>query len=297
VSRLIALVVAIVLVVGAVVIRNAIDDDNGSSTARQHDGPIRVVCDDEVYDACASLDPSRYEVRREDAAVSAAALVGDKEPGFDVWLAPASWPGIVDDARARNGEAASLVAEEEPVARSPLVVVGGADVTGCDWKCIGMKSFSLGGAAPRSALGTIELGAAATGFLGTSGFAANDLDTPFRTWLEGMTERVVANDQPVTTLLQSRAFFDAAISTEADARTELDAASADRKAGLSLQYPAPVAYVDIVAVDVAPARGRAAAQVARTVGSLLQSRGWKAPSSSTDGLPRPGVLAALRELL
>jgi hypothetical protein len=295
-SRLLALVVAIVLVAGAVVIRNAIDDDGASTTSRRG-GPIRVVCADEVYDACASLDPSRYEARREDAAVTAAALVGASEPDFDVWLAPASWPGIVDDARTRNGEAATLVAEEQPVARSALVVVGGADVTGCDWHCIGTKTFSLGAAAPSSALGTIELGAAATGYVGTPAFAANDLDTSFGTWLEGMTERIVSNDQPVTTLLQSRAFFDAAISTEADARTQLASASADRKAGLSLQYPAPVAYVDIVAVDVDPDRARVAAGVARTVGSLLQSRGWKEPSPTADGLPRPGVLAALRELL
>ena len=101
----------------------------------------------------------------------------------------------------------------------------------------------------------------------------------------------------MTTLLQSRAFFNAAMSTEADARSQLDAASADRKAGLSLQYPAPVAYVDIVAVDVDPARARVAAGVARTVGALLESRGWKAPASTPDGLPRPGVLAALRDLL
>ena len=295
-SRVVALVVAIVLIAGAVLIRSAIDD-NGSPASRPHEGPVRVVCADEVYDACASLDPTRYDARREDAAVTAAALAGPGEPAFDVWIAPASWVGIVDDARSRNGGTATLAAEEEPVARSPLVVVGGADVDACDWRCIGSKTFSVGAAAPSSALGTIELGAAATGFLGRSTFAANDLDTPFRSWLEGMTQRIVTNDQPVTTLLQSRAFFDAAISTEADARAQLDAASPDRKAGLSLQYPAPVANVDIVAVDVDPSRDRVAAGAARTVGSLLQSRGWKAPSAAPDGLPRPGVLAALRELV
>lgn len=296
-SRLVALFVAAGLIVAAVVIRGVIDDDgNGSSTARR-DGPIRVVCAAEVYAACASLDPSRYETRGEDASTTAASLGGDEEPDFDVWIAPSSWPGIVDDARTRRGQTPTLVAEAEPVARSPLVVVGGDDVAGCDWRCIGGKTFSLGAAAPSSGLGTIELGAAASGYFGRSTFAANDLDTPFRAWLEGMTERIVTNDQPVTTLLQSRAFFDAAISTEADARTELDTASADRKAGLSLQYPAPVAYVDVVAVDVDPPRARAAAGVARTIGALLESRGWKAPSSSADGLPRPGVLAALRELV
>lgn len=296
-SRIVALVIAMVLIVGAVIVRGVIDDNGSPSSSRSHEGPIRVVCATEVYDACASLDPSRYEVRGEDAAVTAATLSGDAAPTFDVWITPSSWPGIVDDARTRSGGSAALVAEEEQVARSPIVVVGGTDVAGCDWHCLGGKSFTLGAAPPTSALGTIELGAAATGYFGKATFAANDLDTQFRSWLEGMTQRVVANDQPVTTLLQSRAFFDAAISTEAAARTQLDAASADRKAGLSLQYPAPVAYVDVVAVDVDPARARVAAGVARTVGALLQSRGWKQPSSATDGLPRPGVLAALRDLL
>ncbi|MEN3274032.1 MAG: hypothetical protein V7636_2793 [Actinomycetota bacterium] len=295
-SRLIALVVAAGLIVAAILIRGVVDDDSNDSS-QQHDGPIRVVCATEIYAACAALDPGRYEARGEDAAVTARSLSGDDEPDFDVWIAPSSWPGIVDDARTRTGGTPTLVAEEERVARSPIVVVGGDGVAGCDWHCIGGKAFSLGAASPSSGLGTLELGAAATGYFGRSTFAANDLDTAFGSWLEGMTERVVTNDQPVTTLLQSRAFFDVAISTEADAKTELDAASADRKAGLSLQYPAPVAYVDVVAVDVDPARARVAAGVARTVGSLLESRGWKAPSSSADGLPRPGVLAALRELL
>jgi len=296
-SRLIALVVAVGLIIGAVVVRNAIDSNDDSSRGGGNGSVVRVVCAVEVYDACASLDPTRYEVHSEDAVATAATLTGGSTQEFDVWVAPATWPGVVDDARTRAGDSSKLIASAVQVARSPLALVAGNDVGACDWKCVGGSKLSIGAETPKSSLGTLEVGAAATGFFGTRDFAANDFDAPFRSWLEALRSRIVTNDQPVTTLLQSRAFFDAALSTEADARAQLDAASPDRKAGLSLQYPAPVAYVDVVAVDVDPRRAPFAAAVGRTVGAQLLTRGWKTPTNGNDGLPRPGVLAALRDLL
>jgi hypothetical protein len=298
VSRIVAVLVALGLILGAVVVRNAIDDGGGDGSS---DGPtsgvVRVVCSTEVYAACASLSPTRYEVRSEDAPQTAAALVAGGDPGFDVWIAPRSWPGVVDDARSRAGSTALFADDASPVARSPLVTVGGDTGDSCDWKCVGAGSFSMGAAAPTSGLGTIELGAAAVGWFGRPDFATNDFDAAFRSWLASFTARITTNDRPVTTLLQSRAFFDVALSFEAEARTALDEASPDRKAGLSLQYPAPMAYLDVVAVDVDPNRARVAAGVARTVGSLLFARGWQEPASTSDGLPKPGVLTALRDLL
>lgn len=296
-SRIVAALVAIGLILGAVVVRNAIDDGGDSGNGGPTSGVVRVVCSTEVYAACASLSPSRYEVHSEDAAQTASDLIVGGDPDFDVWIAPRSWPGVVDDARTRAGSAASFADGASPVARSPLVTVGGDAVASCDWRCVGAGSFSVGGAAPTSGLGTIELGAAAAGWFGRADFAANDFDAAFRSWLASFTSRIETNDRPVTTLLQSRAFFDVALSFEAEARTALDEASPDRKAGLSLQYPAPMAYLDVVAVDVDPARARVAAGVARTVGSLLFARGWQEPASTPDGLPKPGVLTALRDLL
>lgn len=297
-SRVVAALIAIGLILGAVVVRNAIDDggdggDNGGSSS----DVVRVVCSTEVYAACASLSPTRYEVRSEDAAQTASTLVAGGDPGFDVWIAPRSWPGVIDDARTRSGSAASFTDDASPVARSPLVIVGGDAVADCDWHCVGAGSFSIGAADPTTGLGTLELGAAAVGWFGDAGFAANDFDAAFRSWLASFTSRIATNDRPVTTLLQSRAFFDAALSFEAEARTALDEASPDRKTGLSLQYPSPMAYLDVVAVDVDPARARVAAGVARTVGSLLFARGWQEPATTPDGLPKPGVLTALRDLL
>jgi hypothetical protein len=295
-SRVVAVLVAAGLIVAAILVRGALDDDD-TSGGRSGSDVLRVVCADEIYAACASLDPSRYSVRRQEAPETAAALTSDDAVDFDVWIAPASWPAIVDDARGRAGEAARFDVDATPVARSPLVAVGGDAIASCDWKCIGSATFSIGGAAPSSGLGTLQLGAAASGYFGTASFATNDFDSAFRSWFGGLTERITTNDQPVTTLLQSRAFFDVALSFEADAQGELDAASEDRKRGLTLQYPAPVAYLDVVAVDIDPDRSREAAGVARTVGALLLANGWQEPAAEPDGLPKPGVLTALRELV
>jgi len=297
VSRVIAALVAVGLIVGAVVVRNVIDDDDGGSSGSTPE-TVRVVCAPEVYDACASLNPARYEVRREDEAVTAATLASGDPTDFDVWIAPQPWPAIVDDSLTRAGEPAQYADGVVPVARSPLVLVGATDaVKSCTWRCIADGKFSIGAAAPASGLGTLELGAAAAGRMGRSDFAANDFDSEFRTWVDAYTKRVSTNDRPVTTLLQSRAFFNAAMSSEAEARTALDAASPDRKAGLSLQYPSPMTSLDVVAVDVDPDRARAAAGVGRTLGALLLANGWHQPEDSSTNLPRPGVLTALRDLL
>ena len=293
-TRVLAIVVAAGLIVAALVIRNAIDDDPGTN---ERTGATQVVCAKEVADACAALSPSRYEVVVEDAALTAGRLSTDESTDVEVWVVAAPWPSIVDDARTRGGLGGRFVGTPVSLARSPLVAVG-ADVDGCDWKCIGDGNQRLGAADLTSGLGTIELGALAGGFFGGPDFAANDFDAPFRSWLASLATRLTPDEQPVTRLLQSRAFFDVALSYEAEARTALEAATADRKAGLDLQYPAPVANLDVVAAQAE--RGALSGRARDLPSSLqraLRDLGWQEPQSTADGLPRSGVLIALRDLL
>lgn len=293
-SRVGAALVAIGLITGAVVVRNAINDDPGSS---ERTGVVRVVCAEELVAACETLATLRYTIVPEAATTTADRLATGGPPNFDVWVVAEPWPEVVDDARTRAGLDPLFGSHGPPVARSPLVAVG-AITDGCDWKCIGTSSARLGAAAATSGLGVLELGAASSGHLGRTDFAANDLDTAFRSWFDGYVRRLTPTDQPVTRLLQSRAFFDVALSFEADARRALDAASADRKVGLRVQYPAPVAYLDVVVVDIGAALASRAHDAPASIGAALRGAGWKAPNpGGPSGFPRPGVLTALRELI
>jgi hypothetical protein len=101
----------------------------------------------------------------------------------------------------------------------------------------------------------------------------------------------------VTRLLQSRAFFDVALSFEAEAKAALASASADRKAGLALQYPAPMAYLDVVAVTVGTDRGGDVIDLRSRMARALVDLGWQGPEQAPNGLPKAGVLVALQDLV
>jgi hypothetical protein len=200
---------------------------------------------------------------------------------------------MVDDARVRAGRDALFGEHTEVVARSPITIVAGGDPGDCGWRCIGDGTDTLGMPGADSGFGLLVLGAAATDWFGTADFAANDFDPAFRSWITGLADRIVVADEPVRRILQSRAFFALAVSYEASARATLDAASADRKDGLSLQYPRPMTFLDATVAAV----GDAGSAITDAAGSALLADGWSAPASSPTGLPRPGVLLALQELL
>lgn len=292
-TRLLALLAAIGLIVGAVVVRGVLDDeDDGTGSAPRAGEPLRVVCATEVAAACEVLDPREYEVTEEDAAVTADRMSGSEDPGIDAWIVPAPWPAMVDDVRVRAGRDARFE-DATVVARSPLAIVAGGDPGDCGWRCIGDGTDRLGAPAPTSGFGLLLLGAAATDWFGTADFATNDFDPVFRSWITGLADRIVVTADPVTRMLQSRAFFDLAVSFEADAARTLDAASADRREGLSLQYPRPVTYLDATVAAV----GDASRALVDVIGAELVARGWMPPEATPTGLPRPGVLVALRELV
>ncbi|MEA3019003.1 MAG: hypothetical protein QOI47_527, partial [Actinomycetota bacterium] len=240
--------------------------------------------------------PLRYSVTQEDATVTADRLSSGGGPGFDVWVVPEPWPEMVDAVRARGGLPPLFPQHAGPVASSPLVSITSSTAR-CDWKCVGTGASRIGAVAPTKSLGLLELGAAASGHLGRADFAANDFDAAFQSWVTSFTGRIEATDQPTTRLLQSRAFFDIAITFEVEGHRELARASADRKAGLTLQYPAPVAHLDVVIVDVGAALADRARDVPGALGAALRAEGWQAPDATPSGLPKAGVLVALRALV
>lgn len=294
-SRAVAVVVAIGLIVGAVVVRNVVIDGEDAGGGGRPASELVIVCATDLRAACDDLDG---DVRVEDAEFTATALASGADD-IDVWVAPAPWIGIVEDGRTRAGRA-PLFTTTTPVARSQLVVVGPVELDGCDWRCIGDRAgadLDLGARPFTSGIGTLHLGALASGFFGSDSFAANDFDTTFTAWLAALVDGTTTTPQPVTRLLQSQAFFDAALSYEAEAKPVFDAASEDRRAGLAVAYPRPMAFVDAVVASVGDVGDDTADDVATSAAGALTAAGWTDGRAGDDGLPRAGVLVALRELV
>jgi hypothetical protein len=299
VKRVLALLAAVAMIVVAIVVRGAIDDDSGGSGNPDGRTTALVVCAEEVRAACDALGfGARFQVTVEDAADTAARLANATE-GPDAWVVPAPWPAIVDEARIRAGRSALFDEASDALASTRIAAVGPDDLADCNWSCLGERAANdlKIGSRPLAAsgLGVLTVGAAAAGFLGSPDFATNDLDATFDRWLNGFADGIEPSPGPVLQLLQSRAFFDVALTYEAEAAPALAAASADRKAGLALLYPAPVALLDVV---IAVGSGASSSDVDDLESSLrdaLIDTGWSAPSGAASGLPSPGVLTALRD--
>lgn len=292
-SRLVALLVAIGLIVGAVAVRNLIEEDERVDDGRQ--AVLRITCASEVAPACEGLG-LRYETTTEDAAATADRLTADPDPDVDLWIVPQPWPAIVDDVRTRAGFDA-LFQESVVVARSALVAVAVDTVGDCDWACIGSAEHRVGSRALDSGPGLLQVGAAAAGYFGRSDFATNDFDPGFDAWLARLASSIVPAEAPVTRLLQSQAFFEIALSHEAEAETALASAAAARKEGLRLLYPAPVAHLEVAVAATGDLLVDRAEDLPDVAGSALVTAGWRPPADEPNGLPRPGVLVALREEL
>lgn len=301
-NRVFAVAVAVLLIVGAVIVRGVIDDDedggNGNPDGRT---TMRVVCAEELRDACEGLGfGARFEIEIEDAADTAARLATATAADIpDIWAVPAPWPAIVDDTRVRAGRQALYSATPDVLASTRLAAVGPESLAGCDWSCIGERAGTSVRVGTRplasTGVGVLTLGAAAAGYFGGPQFATNDFDPTFDRWLAGFTGAVTDSAGPVLQLLQSRAFFDVALSYEAEAAAALDAASVDRKQGLALLYPAPVVTLDAVVVLGPGASSSDAGDLRSALGESLLTTGWSEPSTAPSGLPSAGVITALRE--
>lgn len=169
-SRVLAVLVSVALVVGAFSIRARLDDAPAAAEqpgpgapSERAPGPLqgepttpRLVCADELAVACRSLqqDPETpYAIEVEAAGDTVEALVDGEQP--DLWLVPAPWPEVAEilvaDAAPAGSAAAGAQPEvSEPLARSPLVLAGFRErrdalqpvcgASGITWSCIGEQA-------------------------------------------------------------------------------------------------------------------------------------------------------------
>lgn len=314
-ARLLALLAAVAMVVGAVAVRARLDDDEERSTTT-----LRLVCSTELAAVCDALsDDAGSDVRAtvEPAADTAARLTAlgqGEQPALDGWLVAGPWPAIVDDARERDARVA-LLEEGQVLARSPVVLAvwpDRADVLGrhcgggtVGWKClgdnVGAQWSSLPGGDVRwgsvkpglppvsTATGLAVLGAATVAWFGDRPVASStDLqEGAYQDWLARLLRAVPATPPATidTVLRRGPATFDAVGTVEAEAAPVLARTARDPKP--TLLYPEPVATADVV---LGTTDGRAAGLLRELVAGptgrrALAAAGWRVPGEP----PAPGI--------
>ncbi|MFZ4517070.1 MAG: hypothetical protein ACOYOP_01690 [Microthrixaceae bacterium] len=326
-KRLLAGLVAVGLVVGAVVVRGALDGNGGSGGGGGPDGTFRLRCGTDLAAVCERLakDDSDLAVTVEDEGVTADRLAApDARVDFDAWLAAGPWADLVADDRRIAGATGPLLGRPGPVlasARAALLAqadraavlqthCGAAGVT---WACVGDAAgrpwSEIGGpatwgavkpglAAPATGTGLVTLAQAVASKLGTTDWAANDLDDPA---VAGWFDQLVGaarqanpdGTDPARRFLVIPASFGAVGTLEGRSTT-----AAGRRGAESI-YPEPVSTAE---VRLVPAAGRSAAAAADRVGtdqlrSALRAEGWPtgaAAGTRDPGLPSAGALQALR---
>ena len=325
-ARVLALLAAVAMVVGAIAVRNAIDDDEEGGVG----GPLRMVCDTALASVCQALageEGDRLRITVEDAAATFERLTDPAAPPLELdgWLVTAPWPGMVAAAQRRASRAPALVAGEV-LARSPVVLAVrperhrpldercGATVS---WKCVGevasMPWSSLPGGDANwgsvrpthpptaSTIGLTVVGAGAVSYFGgrTDLSSADLQDDMFRDWLSRL-ERArpnPADGAPFQTLLRQASAYDLVGTIEADAGPSLVAAARPDKP--TLLYPSPVVTADVV---LAVPDGGAGERMARLVGSesglsALAGAGWRVPGQRrTPGVAEKPALAPTSNL-
>jgi hypothetical protein len=308
--RLVALAVALLLIAGALAIRNRVDDDSNSSggSSGGGSGPVALTCATELADACRALADANGSVIVvvEDAGKTAQRLENaDTVDDVDAWLVEAPWPEIVDEARGRRGLPALFDEHPETLARSPLVVAMWNDrlaaiVQHCEggaltWKCIGevagQKWSTLDGeeawgvvkpgfADPDvDGVGALVLGQAAVSFFDTTDLSTAQFeDNDFQRWIRQLASAVPQNPTFDDMLALRQAAVDVVGTTEAEAGPGLD--TSRDKENITITYPAPMATADVVVASVAGAEGgeRLVKIVSGDAGlDALAASGWRVP--------------------
>jgi hypothetical protein len=299
VNRILAVLAALAMIGGAVAWRSSrdsspVDSGDGFPSSGANGGSI--VCAQELGDACDALPEGRVVEPAGETADRLLKARDANEAGVAVWLAPGPWADMVDAGRAGQ---ARLFAKRTVLARTPLVAVlrKGELPSGCvapvTWKCLGdaaqAPTFRIGADQSPATSGFLRA-AAVAGFLGASTYATNDLDGAAADWLANLDRRLAAapgfGAPSVAQFLINQGSAQAFLTTEAAAR----AANAPPS---TVGAPQPLAAIGaVLARTKLSSRPIDEAAVTKALGDAHWQPG---PAPSSEGLPSPGVLLAMRE--
>lgn len=332
--RIVAVLAAIVLIGGALLVRNAIDDDGADA-----DGPTpsivtgtapdadpdatTIVCSTEVAAACAAIGAAHPEL---DVSVEPAGRTLDRlgalpegtEP--PVWLTVAPFPAMADSLRAGAG-LDPLGGTADAVAATPLIVAtptgGRADVlaTGCAgaplWRCIGDHASAswtdIGGDAAwrtlRPSLGLVETDATALGSFATA--VAGYFGTPSisRSAWESDPAFIPWLRRLAGAVSPTALSAGTPLATMATRAGALDIAATTEAARAALgatadrfdaSYPEPSMWLE--SVLAVPDGIAVPDDIAGIAATALADTGWDGAAAATQSLPSASTMLALRTL-
>jgi hypothetical protein len=324
VLRLLAFAAAVARVVGALAVRNRMDEDEVSRST-----PLRLLCTPELEEVCNAIaaDPdSAISVVIEDAGETVDRLTQNDGAEFDGWLTPGPFPQLVRETRKAAGRTALIDDVSRPLARSPVVIAmwkerAAALAPQCvdkaiEWKCVGTAAGrrwqDVGGrdtwgtvktALPdpsTTASGLVTLAAATATFFSQPDVGLLDIEDndSYGVWLNNLRGANVGVDVERMLAAGGPSIADAAAGLEAVVKPGVDKAA--NSAAISVIYPSPVATADVFLGTVTSKRS---ALLAELLGGdlgrkALRDGGWRIGRTdlpATSYLPTPGLLGALRE--
>jgi len=329
-KRLGAVVLAIVLVAGALYVRNnVIEDDDGDAgtTGTTVDEPARgdataLICITELRDVCTALETGHPDlaITIEPAGATLDRLAGLDDPAdAPLWLTIDPYPAMVDVARELRS-ADPVTAEITVVGASQLGIAfplsdpsyGATLEAHCPdvalWRCIGDNAGApwseIGGAVSwgrlrpsfgdvnGSALGLASLAAAVAGYLGEGEVTRSrwEADASFTAWFRRLSSASENAAMSGGTPLRTMATRPA-LDIAATAAFEVAAIDA-AGSRFELTYPEPQMWVQ--AVIATPPGVAAPDGLAADVGASLTTAGWGTPDAAGGPLPNASTLLALR---
>jgi hypothetical protein len=307
-ARILALLVAVAMVAGAVVLRSHRDERKALGAH-----PLRLACAADFADFCNDLGSREgVSVKVEPADATADRMAGAPDPNLDGWLTAAPWPAMADQRRVAASLPRAFASDSpEVLARSPVVLAVWPDRAaalrqfcpggGITWKCLGqaarlqtwaqvkggrpewgtVKAFTARADALDGA-GMVVLAAATSNYFNNRvDLSSAELDNPdYQDWLGALAQ---ARPDPVPDfsrlLAQGASAADAYGTVEAVAAPAL--ASSGRSDKPALIYPAPMMTADVVVATVPGSRGDRLGQVVRdAVRREFPGDGWRVPGKS-----------------
>jgi hypothetical protein len=320
-ARLLALIVAAAMVGGAILIRNAIDDDGGNRA--DNDGKPVLLCARELGSICEQLQKiDDIEILEEDARATATALAALPDDQrrtlpYDGWVTFGHEVDLVRAARNRSQASQVLDKPGDPAGRSPFVIgvarsredtlrreCGGdvsfqclGEVAGVPWTSIGGEqawgAFKPGHVNPEdNSAGLAIIGRAAARFLGTDDPSLADFESDdFVEWFARLERevkaRVASGETPFQQLVNvGAATYDVVVTTEAEAGPLLASAAPANRNRVHLLYPAPVASIDVVFASVTGRSTDLADILDDELPELLARAGYRVDGEDrADGVP------------
>ncbi len=305
-KRVVALLLAAGLVVGAIYARRAIDDDEGAGAT----GVPHVLCALEVQSACLRLaSAGLIEV----AGIEAPGLTADRlstadgRLGADAWLVSGFWPQIVAGNRARAGLPPLSGSRSRVLGTQPARVFlrparATTTISHCsplDWKCLApmaAQPWTTFGGQPDwgdvamaippvdTTEGLVTVAAALGSAVGTDDYASNDVVDEVDAFLQRFARDATTMTDPVDSMVVKPGSVDITAGLRADA-------AGQPKGSVTTVWAAPAATVGAV-ID-----GSAGGLDPAAVTDALARTGWDRPTKGsriTTGLPRPDVMDAVR---